>query len=208
MYKDCVGHATFGAGPSDSPSVEKVELESSFRSKDPMLGRLSDRYLSARHALYILTYPRRGHFSRPKKTLVIIMVFVVANLSLVVRRRVGERYHGQGNEHCNPSTDASSKEHDRHSTEPSGTHGGPLGCDELCHDHGVIHLYLSATQSFVPFLLAELGFLTAAGLVLTTFDRRVLYLGGSPSQWHRSARGSRWACPTSSSASWLNSDSE
>lgn len=47
---------------------------------------------------------------------------------------------------------------------------------------GTIHLYLYlyATQSFVPFLLAGLGFLTAAGLVLTTFDRRVLYLGGIP----------------------------
>lgn len=45
---------------------------------------------------------------------------------------------------------------------------------------GIIHLYLYGTQSFVPFLLAGLGFLTAAGLMLTTFDRRVLYLGGIP----------------------------
>lgn len=45
---------------------------------------------------------------------------------------------------------------------------------------GGIHLYLYATQSFIPFLLAGLGFLALAGLMATTFDHRVLYLGGIP----------------------------
>ncbi len=45
---------------------------------------------------------------------------------------------------------------------------------------GTVHLYLYATQSFVPFLLAGLGFFIAAALMGTTFDRRVLYLGGIP----------------------------
>lgn len=43
---------------------------------------------------------------------------------------------------------------------------------------GGVHLYLYATQSFVPFLLAGLGFLTLAGLMGTTFDHRLLYFGG------------------------------
>lgn len=45
---------------------------------------------------------------------------------------------------------------------------------------GGVHLYLYWTQSFVPFLLAGLGFLTMAALVPTTFDHRLLYLGGIP----------------------------
>lgn len=45
---------------------------------------------------------------------------------------------------------------------------------------GGIHLYLYWTQSFIPFLLAGLGFLTLAGLMGTTFDHRLLYLGGIP----------------------------
>ena len=45
---------------------------------------------------------------------------------------------------------------------------------------GGVHLYLYWTQSFVPFLLAGLGFLTLAGLLATTFDRRLLTLGGIP----------------------------
>lgn len=45
---------------------------------------------------------------------------------------------------------------------------------------GGVHLYLFATQSFIPFLLAGLGFLTLAGLMGTTFDHRLLYLGGIP----------------------------
>ena len=43
---------------------------------------------------------------------------------------------------------------------------------------GGVHLYLYWTQSFVPFLLAGLGFLILAGLLATTFDRRLLTLGG------------------------------
>lgn len=43
---------------------------------------------------------------------------------------------------------------------------------------GGVHLYLFATQSFVPFLLAGLGFLTLAGLMATSFDHRLLYFGG------------------------------
>ena len=45
---------------------------------------------------------------------------------------------------------------------------------------GGIHLYLYATQSFIAFLLAGLGFLTLAGLMGTTFDHRLLSLGGIP----------------------------
>ena len=45
---------------------------------------------------------------------------------------------------------------------------------------GGVHLYLFATQSFIPFLLAGLGFLMLAGLMGTTFDHRLLYLGGIP----------------------------
>ena len=45
---------------------------------------------------------------------------------------------------------------------------------------GTVHLYLYWTQSFIPFLLAGLGFLTMAALVPTTFDHRLLYLGGIP----------------------------
>ena len=45
---------------------------------------------------------------------------------------------------------------------------------------GGVHLYLYWTQSFLPFLLAGLGFLTLAALVTTTFDHRLLYLGGIP----------------------------
>ena len=45
---------------------------------------------------------------------------------------------------------------------------------------GGVHLYLYATQSFIPFLLAGVGFLTLAGLMGTTFDHRLLYLGGIP----------------------------
>ena len=45
---------------------------------------------------------------------------------------------------------------------------------------GGVHLYLYWTQSFIPFLLAGLGFLTLAGLMGTTFDHRLLYLGGIP----------------------------
>ncbi|HET7325340.1 MAG TPA: hypothetical protein VFJ06_13515 [Halococcus sp.] len=45
---------------------------------------------------------------------------------------------------------------------------------------GSVHLYLFWTQSFIPFLLAGLGFLTLAGLMGTTFDYRLLSLGGIP----------------------------
>ena len=45
---------------------------------------------------------------------------------------------------------------------------------------GGVHLYLFTTQSFILFLLAGLGFLTIAALVATTFDHRLLYLGGIP----------------------------
>lgn len=45
---------------------------------------------------------------------------------------------------------------------------------------GGVHLYLHWTQSFVPFLLAGIGFLAMAALVPTTFDHRLLYLGGIP----------------------------
>jgi hypothetical protein len=45
---------------------------------------------------------------------------------------------------------------------------------------GGVHLYLYWTQSFIPFLLAGLGFLTLAGLMGTTFDHRLLSLGGIP----------------------------
>lgn len=45
---------------------------------------------------------------------------------------------------------------------------------------GGVHLYLFATQSFIPFLLAGLGFLTLAGLMGTSFDHHLLYLGGIP----------------------------
>jgi ABC-type uncharacterized transport system permease subunit len=54
------------------------------------------------------------------------------------------------------------------------------GAAALAAGTGGVHLYLYATQSFVPFLLAGLGFLTLAGLMGTTFDHRLLYLGGIP----------------------------
>lgn len=54
------------------------------------------------------------------------------------------------------------------------------GAMALATVSGGVHLYLYATQSFIPFLLAGLGFLTLAALVGTTFDYRVLYLGGIP----------------------------
>ena len=43
---------------------------------------------------------------------------------------------------------------------------------------GIVHLYLYRTQSFIPFPLAGLGFLTVAGLMGTPFDYRLLSLGG------------------------------
>jgi hypothetical protein len=55
-----------------------------------------------------------------------------------------------------------------------------LGAMALATITGGVHLYLYATQSFVPFLLAGLGFLALAGLMATTFDHRVLYLGAIP----------------------------
>lgn len=54
------------------------------------------------------------------------------------------------------------------------------GAMALATVSGGVHLYLYATQSFIPFLLAGLGFLTLAALMATTFDYRVLYLGGIP----------------------------
>lgn len=45
---------------------------------------------------------------------------------------------------------------------------------------GGVHFYLYFTQSFIPFLLAGLGFVTLAVLLGTTFDHRLLYLGGIP----------------------------
>ncbi|MFC7225417.1 hypothetical protein ACFQKF_20335 [Halalkalicoccus sp. GCM10025322] len=54
------------------------------------------------------------------------------------------------------------------------------GAAALATISGSVHLYLYATQSFIPFLLAGLGFLTLAGLLATTFDHRLLYVGGIP----------------------------
>ncbi|MFD1514074.1 hypothetical protein [Halomarina rubra] len=58
--------------------------------------------------------------------------------------------------------------------------GARLAAIALATITGGVHLYLYWTQSFVPFLLAGIGFLTMAALVPTTFDHRLLYLGGIP----------------------------
>lgn len=45
---------------------------------------------------------------------------------------------------------------------------------------GTVHVYLFATQEFVPFLLAGLGFFGAIGVLLADFYRRLVYLALVP----------------------------
>lgn len=45
---------------------------------------------------------------------------------------------------------------------------------------GAIHLYLYATEGFIPFLLAGLGFYGAIGILLVGLFRRLVYLGLIP----------------------------
>lgn len=58
--------------------------------------------------------------------------------------------------------------------------GKRWGAAALATVSGGVHFYLYLTQGFIPFLLAGLGFLTLAALLATTFDHRLLYLGGIP----------------------------
>lgn len=45
---------------------------------------------------------------------------------------------------------------------------------------GIVHLYLYATQGYLPFLLAGAGFFGAIGLLFLTTKRGLIYLAGIP----------------------------